>query len=53
MNDRLSARVAAVDAEFGAGHVARSLAAEESDWAHEVGWAAHFTLGDERGPLLG
>ena len=49
----LRGRVATVDAQLGAGHVAGGVGEKEGDGAHEVLGLAHLALGDERDPLLG
>lgn len=49
----LRGRVATVNTELGAGHVAGGVGEEEGDGAHEVLGLAHLALRDERDPFLG
>lgn len=44
--------VAAVDTDVSTGHVARRLAEEIDNGAHEIFWFAHLADGNERGPVL-
>ena len=45
--------VTTVDAKVGTSHVAGRVTEQESDSAHQVLRAAHFTLRNQRSPLLG
>jgi hypothetical protein len=49
----LRGRVATIDTQLGAGHVAGGIGEEEGDGTHEVLRLAHLALRDERDPLLG
>ena len=49
----LRGRVATVNAQLGAGHVAGGVGEKEGDGTHEVLGLAHLALRDERDPLLG
>lgn len=48
----LSDGVPTVDPQLGAGDVARRIAQEVGDGAHQILRLAHFALGDQRGPVL-